>query len=958
MRKLTIIAILLLGSGHLMITTAQQINIRRYSIEDGLVNNDINNIFQDSRGFIWLCTRGGLSLYDGSRFTNFTTSNGLTHDMINDIFEIAPQQFIVAQNAGGPQLLKNERMAPLVPGNMAVVNKFYPLPNNRLIAAADSVGAVEFDKDEIRTLKSDFNNSIAEISPLNDSVWLVSDLNFYAHLTTATLQPRCPKQALGATSLLTDSKQRTWMGTIHGLKLLDPSVQFGKSISTIPLPAAFDLPILHQAYIMDIMEDSQGSMWIGTMNGLVKIDSSGRSNIYTLQDGLPAMMVNCIIQDRQNNIWIGTPLGLAKFRLSNDINLFSLNLGFSHDGGFAISPTSNTKLRLFDGETMRHFDLLTGKTTSVSKLTGANSHIIKLSPRETVIRKGKKGLIYRTGVEKVDTIDWPNQYFTAITRTGPNQFLTADHKGFYAVDEGRIKDLLTMQSRSPVYALLFDRKNFLWAGTWENGLVKMSYIDHELKIVDTISARLPDSHVRSMYTDRENEIWVGTRYKGIVRVQELPNGKYEIQQYGTSEGLSSDFVFCINRDASGNIWVGTAQGLDKLIPEGNRFRVFNYGKVNKMFSKVVEIYLLENNFMVANGYPTVIYARDFQQDALPPLPVYITKISGGPADSSYVHSASVKLPYDRAQIYFEFSAPEFINEDFTKYSYRLIGGNDTAWNIAGTSRNVYFANLRPGQYSFQVRALGFNGKWGAAATYGFVVKAPFWQKPVFIVLVVLALGFLIYTLYRYRVHQLIRLQKVRNRIATDLHDEIGSNLTNISILSNLSKKNILQPQKAGDFLTRISEEVSSSSQALDDIIWSVNANHDTLEETVARMRRYAAELFDSANTRYELYLDPAFEGRRLTMEQRRDLYLLYKEAVNNISKHAAAKNVAIQIAIVSNHLLLSVKDDGNGFDMKKETNRYGLRGMKERVKKWRGKITVESAVGRGTFIQVRLPVSK
>jgi signal transduction histidine kinase len=219
-------------------------------------------------------------------------------------------------------------------------------------------------------------------------------------------------------------------------------------------------------------------------------------------------------------------------------------------------------------------------------------------------------------------------------------------------------------------------------------------------------------------------------------------------------------------------------------------------------------------------------------------------------------------------------------------------------------------------------------------------------------------GLLIFGLYKYRVAQLIRLQRVRNRIATDLHDEIGSNLTNISILSILSRKNILQPQKAGDFLQRISEEVSSSSQALDDIIWSVNAGHDTLAETVARMRRYAAELFDSANISYELDLDPAFEERKLDMEQRRDLYLLYKEAVNNISKHASAKKVSILVAIEHNQIILSVKDDGRGFDQRKQTHRHGLKSMHERVRKWKGRMEVESTAAKGTSIEIRLTVTR
>ncbi len=182
-------------------------------------------------------------------------------------------------------------------------------------------------------------------------------------------------------------------------------------------------------------------------------------------------------------------------------------------------------------------------------------------------------------------------------------------------------------------------------------------------------------------------------------------------------------------------------------------------------------------------------------------------------------------------------------------------------------------------------------------------------------------------------------------------------LSSISILSRLSKNNLSHPQKANDFLQRISEEVTSSSQALDDIIWSVNTSHDTLEETVARMRRYAAELFDAANISYDLDLDPAFEEKKLIMEQRRDLYLIYKEAVNNIFKHADAKQVSIKVGIDQHQLLLHIKDDGKGFETNKESDRHGLKGMKERVKKWKGKIEIESGANEGVSIQIRLPVA-
>jgi signal transduction histidine kinase/ligand-binding sensor domain-containing protein len=956
------ISFMLLQCCHGFNMQAQQINIRKYSIENGLVNNDILNIYQDSHGFIWLCTRGGLSRYDGSRFSNYTTENGLTNDMINDIVEIAPQEFIVAQNLNGPRLLKNGNMQPFASNFGLTLNSFYRANNKQLLATTDYAGLLLWDSGHFKQLDSASIESIQYMTMINDSVLLLLQQQYSIQFATTSLKPLSPPVLVSATTVFTDSRHRTWVGTVHGLKLLDTVLQAGQRIHFIPLPPSFDVPVLKETVISDIIEDNHGNYWIGTSKGLVKISQNGIVNLYTQQDGLPMSSINCLKEDRQNNLWIGTSLGLAKFSLSNEIKAFPLNLGLSHDGTLIISPVTEDRWRLFDGKNINDLDLVTGSLTKRVQVDSPGYSIYNLDNKQLMVLSGAKASIYYSGQENTETINWPQYGFSAITRIERGDFIASHGSDLFAVLNGNYEKKLSLGGNKIVFHLIVDQKKFLWAGTQADGLFKIKISKHpslRLQIVDTILSRLPDAHIRTLYADKENELWIGTRYKGVIRLLELPDGTYEMQNYGTRQGLSSDFARTIKRDSSGNIWVGTAQGIDKLIPAGNQYRVFNFGKVNGYFLPFNDIFFLKNNYLLATCYPYLMYMQDMQQDSLSALPVYITKVFTGPGDSSAVSwNGAARLPYNKAQVYFEFSSPQFINEEFSEYSYRLLGGNDTNWTISGKSHSVYFANLRPGNYRFEVRTLGFNGRWGSAAVYAFIVNAPFWQKPWFIVLIIAAIGILIYALYRYRVKQIIRLQKVRNRIATDLHDEIGSNLTNISILSNLSERNILQPQKATDFLQRISQEVASSSQALDDIIWSVNTNHDTLEETVARMRRYAAELFDAANINYDLGLDPAFEERKLDMEQRRDIYLLYKEAVNNISKHAVAKKVSIQIAIEHSQLLLNIKDDGKGFDTNKEFDRHGLQGMKERVKRWKGKMIIQSAQDKGTSIEIRLPVSK
>jgi signal transduction histidine kinase len=215
-----------------------------------------------------------------------------------------------------------------------------------------------------------------------------------------------------------------------------------------------------------------------------------------------------------------------------------------------------------------------------------------------------------------------------------------------------------------------------------------------------------------------------------------------------------------------------------------------------------------------------------------------------------------------------------------------------------------------------------------------------------------------YAFYLYRIRQLKNLQKIRNRIASDLHDDIGSTLTNINMLSEISRKNLERPQEAEKFLYRITEEVTATSQALNDIIWSVNSSNDSMEEIFTRMRRYAADLFDNSNTICHLSIDETVAGKKLNMEQRRDLYLIYKESMNNIRKHASANNVWIEVQSQNRKLHLKIKDDGKGFEPSVTTNSNGLKNIRTRVGKWKGSININTSPGDGTAIEIVLPFAE
>lgn len=964
MKLFLVILLVLLQTFSAHVAPAQRININKYTIQDGLVNNDVLKIYQDQQGFIWICTRGGLSRYDGTRFTNYTTENGLTNDMINDIYEVAPQEFIIAQNLNGPRMLKDGRILDFSSPDNLIISKFYKTRDNRVLAATDFHNLIELKGNRFQQINPQNKEHVHTVAFINDSMWLINEQQSSIQLITPQSKPYSPKAPVIANLVYTDKQQRTWVGTARGLKMLSPNQTRNTSIQFIPVPPAFDIPFLRDVPILDFMQDSQKNVWICTNAGLVLVRPNGRSSIFTEFDGLPASSVNCIAEDRQNNIWVGTPLGLGKLSVKNEVRIFSERDGLSMHGAALISPVTESRIRLSEFKSLMELDLLTGKFLRYPLKDSSIYLQHRLSKKEVLLIKddgsndetNNETKIYRSGSEHADMIRFPTFKFWDIRRIDSTSFIASCGNSLFIMSDGRIQDSVVFAGFDSFSTLEFYKNDILMVGTTNSGIYKIQLRRDSIHVVDSVTRILPDTHIRYLFTDKENELWVGTRYGGLIRVLETQKGTYEIQQYGTRQGLSSNFVKTINRDKKGNIWVGTTQGLDKLIPTQDGYKVFSFGRVNKIYSQVLDIHFFDDDYLLVAGYPYLIYARDTQLDTLASPATYITKVKTELQPEGTPGHQQTRLAYHKAQIYFEFSTPQYINEDFTTHSYRLLGGNDTNWTIASSSRSVSFASLKPGKYYFQVKARGLNGEWGPITSHHFIVATPFWQEIWFISLIVLAMAFFVYGLYRYRIRQLVRLQKVRNHIAADLHDEIGSNLTNISILSSLSKKNISKPQEATEFLQRISEEVSSSSQALDDIIWSVNSSHDTLDETVSRMRRYAAELFDAANIQYELHLDSAFEEQKLIMEQRRDIYLLYKEAVNNILKHAKAKHVIIKIAIEHQRLVLDITDDGKGFNTTKESDRHGLEGMKARVDKWKGKIQITSAENKGTIIHCRFPL--
>jgi two-component sensor histidine kinase len=389
-----------------------------------------------------------------------------------------------------------------------------------------------------------------------------------------------------------------------------------------------------------------------------------------------------------------------------------------------------------------------------------------------------------------------------------------------------------------------------------------------------------------------------------------------IRHYTTADGLSPGEFQAAYRDRHGTLWFATHQGLSQLVPEPDRPRS--------------------------------------------PPPILITGVSiGGMLYAiSGLGESQISGPVlspGQNFIQFDFVGLGFGAGEKLRYQYHLEGaGGD--WSAPAENRSVHYASLSPGRYRFLVRALNAQGLGSAQpAAVSFTVLPPFWMRWWFVLPVGTGLAMLLYVGHRYRLGRLLELERVRTRIATDLHDDIGASLSQISILSEIARR------RAGDVdaLQKPLAEIAGASRELlasmSDIVWSINPQRDRLRDLVQRMRRFATDVFTARNIEFQFHAPAAELEGKLDPDMRRQVFLIFKESVNNIVRHADCTLVEIQFAVEKAGLMLSVRDDGRGFDTTQPFAGNGLASMRQRAASLNGSLEITVDGDQGTRITLRVP---
>jgi signal transduction histidine kinase/streptogramin lyase len=700
--------------------------------------------------------------------------------------------------------------------------------------------------------------------------------------------------------------------------------------------------------VFSITQDKAGNLWFGTFEGGVSKYDGKRFTNYTKSEGLPDNKIWSIMQDKDGNIWFGTDRGLSKFNGSSFTN-YTTKQGIANDA--VISIMQDKTGNIWFGT----------RANGVSKYDG--KRFTNYSTSQGLAGNNIWGMIQ----DKAGNI-WFATHDGGASKYNGNSFTN------YTTSEGLAGNALC--------SVLQDKNGIFWFATDGKGISK--YDGKNFKNYTTEQG-LPDNVISTIAEDSVRKIiWIATT-EGLSAIEENQINKDNKQEnkfenFNNISGhphkdLSTGALFVDNK---GIVWTGSGEG--KLIR-------FDYSAMNKknlkpLTLKIQSVKVNNENICWNNLIPqrkgfkeadslTILnemitsFGKVLSDETLYSMKKKYRGINVDGVNSFYPVPVNLVLPYRYNNLSIDFAAIEPALPKQVKYQYMLEGYNH-GWSPPDNNSTAVFGNMNAGNYTLRIKAVSAFGVL-SETSYSFRVLPPWWSTWWAYILYAFSVGGVGYILYRSHIQNLKRKQgeklqemiatqeEERKRISLDLHDDIGARLTNINLLSALGQKKINEPQEMAEYLKRISGEIQTSAEALDDIVWNLDSKNDTVEEVTARMRRYAAAVFDGTGIEYNIKVDENSLPEKLSIGKRRDLFFVFKEALNNIQKHAMATEVNINIEGKDGILFLQINDNGKGFETGMPTHRNGLKNIRQRVQKWGGTSIVQSSLQEGTILKITLP---
>ena len=959
-----------------------------WSTEEGLPQSSVISVIQTRDGYLWLGTLNGLVRFDGNRFTVFDENNtpGLSSERIVCLFEDSHTNLWIGTDTAGVALVQDGKVKSFDIGRTG--------HEGRLVSACeDATGAVwlytadthlgRYQNGKLDTLSLNFNSPpicrmiIAEKSgPLWIGEYGVGEPwgQIFSFQPSNFHPPALPIDQLIRVEkldfILAGQRAGTWR-LINGRVQKWNATQLEKDFGPYPWG---------NATVTSACEDKDGNLIVGTRSaGVFWYAADGKYRQISKEQGLSSALVLSLCLDNQGNLWVGTDgdglnrIKRKAFNTPDKIhpwNAQSLNGDVS--GGLWAA---------FNARGVTYWLANSAQDFGVGR--GSNAWTILVDHKQQVW----------AGTRGEGLFQFRTDHFQPVSNTeilGLQIFaLFEDHQGWLwagtqnglARWNGEDWKIYTTPDGLVVRAIAEDVEGSLWIGTESRGLDFFKagkFISYQKK-----EDGLPGNDISCLCLDRDGALWVGTSGHGLARFY---RGKWT--RYSTDDGLASNSIDYIIEDGDGYLWIGSNAGLMRL--QKKLLNDFAGGTVSSISCRT---------YGEADGLPTRECSSGSQPSACRTLdgrlwfPTTKGLVSVNPAEikpnrqaplvmiesvlvegreqktnrlgSAWNQSILVPPGYERLEIHYtglNFTAPNGV-----RFKYRL-EGHETAWTEAGDTRVAYYSNLTPGHYYFHVTASNEDGVPNeTGSVLEITVQPQFWQTGWFLAaLIVFFLGMVV-AVVRYlstqKLHRQLQalkqreaLEQERSRIARDLHDQLGANLTQVALLGEMAETDKNSPAEIESHAQQISQTARETTRSLDEIVWAVNPSNDTLDGLINYACKYAQEYLTLAGLRYRAEVPAQLPAIPIPPEVRHNIFLAFKEAVHNVVKHAQASEVWIRLRLQSGHFTLSIEDNGRGLGAQAAQTRNGLRNMRKRMEDIGGQFEAGTAAERGTAVRLTVPV--
>jgi len=932
-------------------------------LQEGFQSGPVKVLLGDSRGALWIgSVDGGLSCWDQGKLSTFTVHDGLPSDSITALAEDSNGRLWVGTQSG---------LTVLQAGHLISLD-----------------GAGIFSGRPITTLFRDRNGVM----------WVgATGVGIFSYQGNKFIQLRDPAMdnlLQDPHCLLVDRDGRIWIGAGDEFVLCRDGDQWRR----------FGMPRhLATHYISALAEEPDGTVWAGSAGeGLFQF-KAGKLVAINASSGLSDNLVETLLMDREGKLWVGTHGGLNRISPRN-LSVLSHNEGLGYGSvqglaevqpGIIWATVPNEGVYCWDGQRFRRL-MLNGLSWQQNPRVSA----LLLTRDGSCWVAGAGGLLQfknpQTAEEEGGVTALTNLNISALGQGLKGDVWAGTREGeLWHLSNGKWQAQTNCPRGHAITAIVPDADGTLWIGTDGNGLYRQAKGGH---VQYEKLGGLPSGWIRTLYLDAQGTLWIGTAGGGLCRSQ---GGR--IDTFTMREGLPDNTISQIFEDDDGNLWLGGNRGIarvkkrdfddlvahkipavyplvyslaDGMLSEECSGGFSPAGLKSKdgllWFPTLKGIVVIDPHHAVSSPAPAVVLEQTLV-DGVPELPVLGRDNDHANTKQEMVASPmkTLILAPGKHVLEFRYTGLSFDTPDRVRFRYRL-EGLDQDWVEAGTRRVAFYSFVPPGTYRFQVIACNGDGIWNEnGASLSVMVRRHYWQSWWFIG--VMSLGVVIMVAASVRVVEKRKLQqhlkrleqervleRERTRIAQDLHDIMGAKLCRISFLSEHARRCEVVTVEHQEEMRSISDDSREVLQSLDEMVWAVNPQNDTLDHLMSYLGQYAQEYFRKTGIECDLKIPERVPFQPISSQSRHHLFLAVHEALANILKHSGASRASITMACRSADFEIVIADNGSGFDLaSSESNSpssaagfcNGLGNMRRRMGEMGGRCVIESRPGHGTTIQ-------